>query len=126
MKIGKQLAISGATCVLASVLWYNLLMTTNPLAENGQIWIHWAFFFSLFLGLLGFFHLLFFFGSEIVLGKKLGNTAYWIAFRRAFLLVGYIVTLVVLQWFRLFGPLEAVLLAIFGALLEYTALMARR
>ena len=125
MKISKRLWLTTIICVLSALVWYNLFVGANPLGDNKE-WVHGAFFASGFLVLLSFFQLVFFFGSEMVLGKRLGNTAFWIAFRRALFVAGYVLSLGLLQWFRLLGPLEAGLLALFVALLEYAMIMSRR
>lgn len=122
-------------------MWRNLLLTTiifalcvgigyvtvfqlDPMGEQKYV-AFLAMGASLLFGVWSFATLIFFFGAELFSGYKLGNRSFLMAVRRGFLLSGFTLSLVVLQFMGLLSLAEAVLLATFFALIEWIFLTGK-
>ncbi len=103
---------------LSAGIFYETIINIDPLGEQRYI-AFLAFFLSAFFGSASFFTFFFFFGSEVIEGKILWQRHYLRAMRRGALIAVFIVSILLFQLYRILGPLEAVLLATFLALVEY-------
>lgn len=78
-----------------------------------------AFFFSLFTGVTSFLTFFFFFLAELITGVQAGTRMFISSMRRGVLCGLLVVSLLFLQSFRLLGLLEATLIVLFLALIEF-------
>jgi asparagine N-glycosylation enzyme membrane subunit Stt3 len=99
-------------------IFYTSIFELNPWGSEAHIALI-SFFISFFCGVSAFFTFLFFFAREVFSKYKLGERSFFIAVRRGVLVAVFFTALLGLQFWRLLGPLEAVLLAIFLSLVEY-------
>jgi len=93
------------------------LLRLSPVGGQAPL-AFFSFFLSLFFGVTAFFTLVSFFAAEMVVHHRLGTRAYLIALRRGSLVGIYVCGLGVLQLFHMLSLFEAVVLAIFLALVE--------
>lgn len=121
----KNFLLTATIFVLSSAIFYTTIQNLDPLGGQQVIAVI-AFFLSVFCGIASFFTFLFFFGAELVKGKKLNTPAFLIALRRGILVAIFVTVLLVLQFFRLLSLFEATLLAIFLSLVEYIFISAKR
>lgn len=106
------------------ILWV-ALTSLDPLGAQSSI-AYISFFLGVFGFCLSFGTLAFFFGTEIVLWRRLGHRAYATALRRGLLLSLFCTSLLILQMLRLLSLFEAITIACFLGVVEWIALTTRR
>jgi len=121
----KNFLLTGVLFAISVVLFTTTVGNLDPLGEQKLIALS-VFYLSTLCGVTSFFTFLFFFGSELLSGRKLRTQHFLIAVRRGILVGVFVVTLLVLQMFRLLGLFEVTLLAIFLSLLEFIILSSKK
>jgi hypothetical protein len=121
----RNLLLTGVLFLISGLLFATTIGNLDPLGEQKLIALV-VFYVSMFCGITSFFTFLFFFGSELLSGRKLRTQHFLIAVRRGIFVGVFVITLLVLQMFRLLGLFEVTLLAIFLSLLEFIILSAKK
>lgn len=121
----KNFLLTGLILCLSAGIFYVSVFNLDPLGEQKSI-AFGSFFVSFFCGAASFFTFVFFFATELFLGKKVGTSKFLLSLRRGILVSVFFTLLLVLQFFRLSGLLEMVLLAIFLALVEWILVSAKK
>ncbi len=121
----RNLLLTGVLFLISGLLFATTIGNLDPLGEQKLIALV-VFYLSMFCGVTSFFTFLFFFGSELLSGRKLRTQHFLVAVRRGIFVGVFVITLLVLQMFRLLGLFEVTLLAIFLSLLEFIILSAKK
>jgi hypothetical protein len=121
----RNLFLTGVLFILSGIIFYTTVLQLDPLGEQKTIALL-AFYLSIFCGVSSFFTFLFFFGAELLSGRKLKTQHFLIALRRGILVGMFVIVLFLLQMFRLLGLFEITLLAIFLSLVEFIVLSTKR
>lgn len=114
----RNILLTAIIFILSVGVFYTTIFDLNPLGTQA-ILAYSAFYISFFLAITSFFTFLFFFGAELFHGKKLGSRDFLRAVRRSVLVASFFSVCTVLQYFRLLGQLEAIILICFLASLEW-------
>lgn len=120
----KNLLLTFIVLVLCGFILYVSLFQLDPMGEQKYV-AFLALGASVLFGLWSFFTLIFFFGTEIITGYKLGTRSFLIAVRRGFLVAGLSSCLVLLQFLNLLDWPEALLLTLFFGLMEWIFLTGK-
>ena len=105
-------------------IFYVTLFKLDPMGEQ-RIWAFLCLFLSLVVMVWAFLSFVFFFGAELIVGRKLGQRAFLVSLRRGFFVSLFLGCCLGLQYFRFLGVLEVTLLAIFFVLLEWVFMTAK-
>ena len=109
--------VAGVLALSIGVFW-GTIFRLDPLGDQ-KIIAFFAFFLSLFGAISSFLALVFFFASEILARRRLGEKAFLVALRRGVLVAVFVNVLLGLHFLRMLGVFELILLAIFLSLFEY-------
>ncbi len=113
----KNFLCTGFIFLLCSFIFYITIEKIDPLGPQQDI-AYFSFFVSYFFGIVSFFTFLFFFSTEWVVHKKLGQKAFFISIRRG-ILVGFFASIIaVLQIMRLLDWFGMIMIGILLILIE--------
>lgn len=120
----RNFLLTGVIFLLSCAVFYVTLFDLDPLGDQ-QIVAYASFYLSIFLGVTSFMTFLFFFAAELFLGKKMGSRQFLRSVRRGIWVALFVVICLSLQYFRMLGILESVLLICFLAALEWVFMGAK-
>jgi len=125
LKNYKHFILTGIILVLSSIIFYITITKLDPFGEQ-KIVAYISFFVSFFCGLVSFFTFFCFFAHEIFVQRTLPFRYFLIALRRGFFFGVFAIFILLLQFFRLTGGIEIVLMLIFLLTLEILFLMKKK
>lgn len=118
--MNKYLFLTFLVFVISLVIFSTAIFKLDP--RGPQIGITYsAFLIGLFFGAASFFTFIFFFALELFYKSKIGIKGYLISLRRGTLVAIFLTAAAGLKLFQVFGLVEAILLALFLSLIEYSA-----
>jgi len=120
----RNFLLTGIIFLLSVAVLYITVFDLDPLGDQ-RVLAYLSFYLSIFLCVTSFMTFIVFFASELIAGTKLGSRHFLRSVRRGIWGGLFVIFCLVLQYFRMLGLLEAVLLICFLASLEWVFLGAK-